>query len=300
MRYKAMGKMIDNINFAQLMDLRVDYAFKLFFTMGDTHRLISLLNAIFANKGIPRSINVLTVLNPFLEKMDDNDKLSIVDLRANLSDGSEALVEMHLYDRIDIKYKTLRSWSRAYGEELRESQKYREQKPIISIAFINGPITDAAGAQFDKIHALFHIAERDDHRVLLDDLELHYINMQAFVKAITAKGRSVLKSESGMFDYWMMLITQKELADKDLLAEVCEKEGEIKMAMETLAQISEDKIKRQAYQRRLDELHSYNKMIKDSEENRIRAEENRIRAEELEKEIEVLRNRIKELEANDD
>ena len=48
---------VKNIDFSRLMDLRVDYAFKLFFAAGETKWLISLLNAIFENKGIPRAIS---------------------------------------------------------------------------------------------------------------------------------------------------------------------------------------------------------------------------------------------------
>ena len=44
------------IDFDLLMDFRVDYAFKLAFSKGDTRPLISLLNAIFANKEISRII----------------------------------------------------------------------------------------------------------------------------------------------------------------------------------------------------------------------------------------------------
>ena len=55
------------------------------------------------------------------------------------------------------------------------------------------------------------------------------------------------------------------------------------MAVESLAKLSEDKIKRQAYQRRLDELHAYEHFLKESEENKRRAEEYEKRAEEYEK-----------------
>jgi len=41
------------LDYSQLMDLRIDYAFKLLFTKGDSRLLISLLNAIFANKKNP-------------------------------------------------------------------------------------------------------------------------------------------------------------------------------------------------------------------------------------------------------
>ena len=50
------------------MDLRVDYAFKLIFGTSDSVFLISLLNAIFANKRIPRTIKSLMIVNPYLEK----------------------------------------------------------------------------------------------------------------------------------------------------------------------------------------------------------------------------------------
>ena len=85
------------IDFSELMDLRVDYAFKVFVS-SDIPSLISLLNAVFANKRIPRKIKSLTIENPYLEKQSKSDKLSILDLRAKLDDGTTILIEMHLYD----------------------------------------------------------------------------------------------------------------------------------------------------------------------------------------------------------
>ena len=86
--YSKQDSWVLKIDFSKLMDLRVDYAFKLFFGTGDTLFLISLLNAIFANKKIPRIIKSLTVINPYLEKHTEGDKLSILDIRAQLDDGS--------------------------------------------------------------------------------------------------------------------------------------------------------------------------------------------------------------------
>jgi len=69
---------IIKINYSLLMDLRIDYAFKILFTKGETRLLISLLNAIFANKKIRRVIKSLKIVNPFLDKESGEDKLSIV------------------------------------------------------------------------------------------------------------------------------------------------------------------------------------------------------------------------------
>ena len=81
------------VDYSQLMDLRIDFAFKLLFTKGSQGSLISLLNAVFANKKIPRVIKSLTIKNPHLEKESSEDKLSILDIRAELDDGTTALIE---------------------------------------------------------------------------------------------------------------------------------------------------------------------------------------------------------------
>ena len=50
--------------------------------------MISLLNATFANKKIPRVIKSITIKNPYMDKESDEDKLSILDIRAELNDGT--------------------------------------------------------------------------------------------------------------------------------------------------------------------------------------------------------------------
>jgi len=70
---------LDNLDFSQLMDLRVDYAFKLLFAT-EIKLLISLLNAVFASAGIARTVVSLTLTNPYLEKKSQDDKLSILDM----------------------------------------------------------------------------------------------------------------------------------------------------------------------------------------------------------------------------
>ena len=82
------------INFDILMDLRVDYAFKLLFSKGDRRLLVSLLNAIFANKKVQRVVKSAIIKNPFLEKESGEDKLSVLDIRSELEDGTAVLIEM--------------------------------------------------------------------------------------------------------------------------------------------------------------------------------------------------------------
>ena len=64
-------------------------------------------------------ITDLIVINPYLEKADADDKLSIIDIRARLNDGTSILIEMHLYDMIAHKFKTLHYFTSWKGTIMR-------------------------------------------------------------------------------------------------------------------------------------------------------------------------------------
>ena len=248
------------IDYYQLMDLRIDYAFKLLFTKGDPRLLVSLLNAIFANKKIRRVIKSLSVKNPYLEKESSKDKLSILDIRAELDDGTAILIEMHMYGIGELKAKTIRSWARFFAEELEVGESYAGQPPVISIAFADGAVELAEKKGNGKIHRLCMIMDLEDSTVFSNAMELHYIDMKAFAKAVNeAGGININDTEEAMFVKWLSVITQKEIIDKTIIENACKDEEDILMAVSTLAKQSEDKYTRQAYQRRQDEIYFYNK-----------------------------------------
>jgi len=290
-------KEILKINYYQLMDLRIDYAFKILFTKGDPRLLISLLNAIFANKKINRVIKSLSIKNPFLDKESGEDKLSILDIRAELDDGTAILIEMHMYSLGELKAKTIRSWARAYGEDLEAGAGYTTQPPTIAIAFTDGavePIKNDKNPNTDnvinKIHRLCMIMDCEDYSVFTDAMELHYIDMKAFAKAVNeADSININDTEEAMFVKWLSVITQKEINNKTIIEDACKDEEAISMAVSALARQSEDKIIRQAYQRRKDEIYFYNKNMAEKEQAERRAEQERHRAEQAERTSDELR-----------
>jgi len=308
------------IDYTNLMDLRIDYAFKLLFTKGNPRLLISLLNAIFANKKIPRIIESITIKNPYLEKESSEDKLSILDIRAELDDGTAILIEMHMYGLGEIKAKTIRSWARAFGEELEVGKSYTSQPPTIAIAFTNGAVESLENdnnpnPNNPKIHRLCMIMDCEDYTILTDAMELHYIDMKAFAKAVNEADSINIGSNSNneetetTFAKWLSIITQKEINNKSIIENAVKDKEEILMAISALQRQSEDKLIRQAYQRRKDEIYFYNKEREDdrikfeqlqaeNEQAEQRAEQEQRRAEQAEAEIERLRKEIKELRSN--
>jgi predicted transposase/invertase (TIGR01784 family) len=281
-----MNIRISEIDFSQLLDVRVDYIFKLIFG-SDERRLISLINAIFANKRLDRVVTGMSFINPDLKKQSEADKFSIIDVMATLSNGSTVCVEMHLYGLREFKYKSIRTWAKVYGDELKESQKYWENRPVICISFLDGAITDAAGEPLKAIHTLFQVHERDSHEHLMTDMELHYINMRAFV----SEHRNC-DAPPDMFTKWLTLITQSEQGNKEYLKEICREDEVIAMTVEVLASMSVEDATRLAYSRRKDEMTHYYAVLKESEENRRSAEEDRRRAEESDRRAEEDRRRL--------
>lgn len=293
------------IDYSQLMDLRIDYAFKILFAKGETRLLISLLNAIFANKKINRVIQSLKIVNPFLDKESGDDKLSILDIRAEVEDGTNILIEMHMYGLGELKAKTLRSWARAFGEDLEAGESYAEQPPTIAIAFTNGPILAVGETEGkNKIHRLCKIMDCEDNTVFTNAMELHYIDMKAFANAVNATNSiNFADTDAIMFAKWLSIITQKEINNKEIIENACDEE-EIYMAVSALVRQSEDKIIRQAYQRRKDEIFYYNKNMAEREEfkrraehEQRRAEQEQRRAEQAESQNEKLLQEIKKLKA---
>jgi len=131
--------------------------------------------------------------------------LSILDIRAELDDGTAILIEMHMYGLGELKAKTIRSWARAFGEELGVGESYTLQPPTITIAFTNGNIQpvekDTDSNTFkSKIHRLCMIMDCEDYSIFTDAMELHYIDMKAFSKAVNEAGSiNISDTEDIMF-----------------------------------------------------------------------------------------------------
>jgi len=165
----------------------------------------------------------------------------------------------------ELKAKTIRSWARDFGEDLEVGNNYTAQPPTIAIAFTNGaiePIGESKNQRTDtnKIHRICMIMDCEDFTIFTDAMELHYIDMKAFAKAVNeANSISINDIEEAMFSKWLSVITQKEINNKAIIENACNEEEEIYMAVSALAKQSEDKIIRQAYQRRKDEIYFYNK-----------------------------------------
>ena len=128
-------------------------------------------------------------------------------------------------------------------------------------------------------------------------MELHIIDMKAFAKAINeANSINITEAKEDMFAYWLSVITEKEIVNKDIIENARKKKEVIQMAITAVAMQSQDKMIRQAYQRRQDEIYFHKAEIAGYLQM---TDEYKQRIEQAEAENEMLRKRLAEFEAED-
>ena len=127
--------------------------------------------------------------------------------------------------------------------------------------------------------------------------------MKAFAKAVNEAGSiNIKETNEDMFAYWLSIITEKEIVNKDIIENARKEKEVIQMAVSAIARQSEDKIMRQAYQRRKDEIYFYN-MERDNDKRIMQQQAEQIaqeqrRADQAEAENEQLRQQIAAMQAN--
>ena len=148
----------------------VDFAFKLVFGSPDHTRItIHFLNSIL---DLPSPITSVTIQNPFLEKDDEDDKLSVLDILAVDQHGRKFNVEMQTTLPAGMNLRLVYHGARIYGNQLNEGESYSSLHPAIVICVLTKPLFPEA----DELHLDFRLRDASG-RILADDLQVHLLQL---------------------------------------------------------------------------------------------------------------------------
>jgi predicted transposase/invertase (TIGR01784 family) len=152
----------------------IDFAFKLVFGSPENKiALISLLNAIL-NLALP--IVDVTLLNPYNLKDFEDDKLSILDVKAVDQSGAIYDIEMQLEIVLGIVQRLVYYASRLYAGQLKEGEEYFQIRPVYVICLANEILWEESA----RGHHAFRLTDRESGRVLKDTLEVHTIELPRY------------------------------------------------------------------------------------------------------------------------
>lgn len=152
------------------IDPTVDFAFKLLLGSPEHSRVtIHFLNAILGNG--PK-ITQVVFQNPFVEKKFDEDKLSILDIRAIDEHGRHLNIEMQTSLPVGLCQRLAYYDALLYVDQMREGRPYHELRPAIVICVLSVPLFPAQA----HLHTDFRLRDQSGI-VLTDDLQVHTLEL---------------------------------------------------------------------------------------------------------------------------
>ncbi len=184
-----------------------DFMFKnLFGVSGKEENLKGLLQAILKIK-----IENLKIQNAELPRNFKNEKLGILDIRAQLGDGTTAAIEMQIENQKNIGERVTFYICKIYINTIEIGQTYNEASKTIAIAIIDFSYFNRkeyhqiAHLKFeectDKNEIVEEIIKGKESKTVTDKLEVHIIDLAKFKK---------MKKPKGELADWLNLIIGNE------------------------------------------------------------------------------------------
>jgi predicted transposase/invertase (TIGR01784 family) len=139
--------------------------------------LLNFLNLAF-RKTEPKPFTNLTLVNTHIDKDMIDDKRSVLDVRAKNEDGKQVNVEIQVKSEGDMPKRTLYYGCKLYEEQLHEGQTYDQLQKTITVNIM----VESRIIPNDRFHNVFHLREADTGELLLDDLEIQFLELSKLGK----------------------------------------------------------------------------------------------------------------------
>lgn len=233
-----------------LMKPKVDFAFKEI--MSDEKARTGFLAAILNLE--PEDIKETQILNSYLRKIHEDDKLGILDVRVLMNNDTEIDTEIQLSELKIWADRALFYISKMYTDQIDQGQTYDVLKKCVSISILDFILFKDE----TEFYSRFHISEDTRHFIYTDEMEFHVIELP--------KLPAVLKDDSNRIELWAKFINAEKKEELDMLSE---KDPYIKSAYNQLQIISQDKQKRLEYEAREKAIRDYNQSIYEAEQRGI-------------------------------
>ena len=226
-------------NFNRLNDL---YFKKL---LGDKKRknlTLSFLNGIL-NKDDENCFTDITFLDKDNEPLNLDGKLSKLDIRADLNDGTQVDIEVQVCPFKLMAERSLYYWSKMYSEQLEKGAEYKKLKKAIAINLL----------AFDYLedeqdwHNIYNLLNEKSHKKLTDHIEIHFLELPKF----TLKDMRKIRASEAWIAYFSGKYSKEELE------EIAMTTPAIKEAVEFEDIFLQDKIERRAYEQREKAIRDY-------------------------------------------
>jgi predicted transposase/invertase (TIGR01784 family) len=156
------------------IDPKVDFAFKKLLGSRDHPEItIHFLNAVLGGDPV---IATVEILNPFNEKDFEDDKLSILDVKATDDQGRLLDIEMQTSLPGELRKRLVYYAALQYVQQLQEGTRYVNLMPSIGISVLDGVLFP----EVPDLHLDFRLRSEKPALTLSDALQIHLLELPKY------------------------------------------------------------------------------------------------------------------------
>ena len=230
-----------------LMKPKIDFAFKEI--MANEKARIGFLSAVLKIR--PEEIKETRILNTYLQKVHEDDKQGILDVRILMNNDTEIDTEIQLSELKVWADRALFYLSKMYTEQIKQGESYDVFKKCVNISILNFTLFPKE----EEFYSRFHIREDTRNFLYTDKMEFHVIELPKLPEEI--------KENSSDIELWAKFINAERKEELEMIAT---KNPYIESAYQQLQVISQDKEKRLEYEAREKAIRDYNQAMKEAKE----------------------------------
>ena len=215
------------------IDPTVDCVFKAILGAEENKNiLIHFLNSVLTDHEIP--ITSVDILNPYNEREFQEDKLTVVDIKARDANGSIYQIEVQVALHSAFTERMLYLWSRVYQDQMQKGDDFENLNPVVSIWLLKDD--------------LFPDTQHHHHFEAMDQKSGLALSHHFGIHALELKKWHQLKNLEAL-DIWLKFFNDAENMDLEHLPKELDI-PEIQQAMQVLKRFTELEKDRDLYQRR--------------------------------------------------
>ena len=209
---------------------------KIFGEKGDEVQHLGFINAVLGRTGDDKFISVEILENKSFMADIMGGKSCVLDVGAQLQNGTIVNIEVQLRDQHNIDRRSLFYLSKTYTEKLKSGHDYIELPDVIGINIVDFDFP-ATG----NFHSCFHLREdTEKDNILTNALEIHFINMVKYKK----QAKTLLDDPLSRWLTWF-----NKDSPPELLQEVVKMDSAIKTAEDRLHHVTQSEEDMRMYTR---------------------------------------------------
>ncbi|WP_010253225.1 Rpn family recombination-promoting nuclease/putative transposase [Treponema primitia] len=199
-----------------------DFIFKLIF--GDQRNIAVLTALLAAALDLPEvEFDHLTIIDPFLKREFEGDKMGILDVKVHTQSGAVINVEMQVETNQELRKRIVISTAKMLTEQIKRWDEYNQAERVVSIVICGGILIPEEAGYYNR----YSIRNAQSGAEFTDLIEINVLEL----------GKLPKESDGGRLFNWGQFFKAQ---NPEELAMIAEKDPAIKQAVALVMELNDD------------------------------------------------------------